>query len=63
MEHVTGDWWMWFSYIKHGPSDMDMFFKAEFKVGSDGKIASLDVDVYDYDEGLSQGNISYKKVA
>lgn len=63
LEHVTGNWWIWFAYIKDGPPEPVWFFKTEFKVGPDGKISSVEVDLYDYDEGLSQGTISYKKVA
>lgn len=62
MEHVTGDYWLWMSYIKEGPPEADSFYKVEFNVGPDGRVSSFVLDNYDWADRVSQGNITFKKV-
>lgn len=62
LEHVSGDYWIWFTYLPGVPDEIGWFSKAEFRVGSDGAIAALEVEIYDYEEDVSQGRVSYTKV-
>jgi hypothetical protein len=62
MEHVTGDYWLWMSYIKGGPPEADSFYKVEFNVGPDGKVSSFVLDNYDWADRVSQGNITFTRV-
>lgn len=62
MEHISGDYWIWRSYIAHGPIEPVAALKAEFKVGPEGIISGLEVVNFELKEGVDEGIISYKKL-
>lgn len=62
MEHVSANFWVWFTHIPGVLDQVGWVSKAEFRVGPDGAIATLDVDIYDFDDEVSQGRMSYTKV-
>ncbi|KAH8173799.1 beta-lactamase domain-containing protein [Sarocladium implicatum] len=62
MEHVSGDYWIWHTYIAGGPTEAVAAFKTEFKIGTDGTVSGLEVVNLELEEGVDEGAISYKKL-
>lgn len=62
LEHISGDYWIWRSYVAHGPIEPVAAFKTEFKVGPEGIISGLEVVNFELTEGVDEGIISYKKL-
>lgn len=61
LEHVTGEFWITYIFVEGGPPTPETFFKVEFKIGSDGKVAQLDLHLFDRAENVFEGVIGFVK--
>ncbi|KAH8897521.1 beta-lactamase/transpeptidase-like protein [Thozetella sp. PMI_491] len=63
LEHVTGEFWVMYSYFKTLPvSPMD-YSPVEFKIGSDGKVSGLALEFGGEPMGQGEGVFTFKKIA
>ncbi|KAM4057712.1 reverse transcriptase (RNA-dependent DNA polymerase) [Hirsutella rhossiliensis] len=62
LHHVSGDYWTLYSKMLLGINAVTRFYAAEFKIGVDGKVAGLEVSMYDRYGGVNEGTVLFHKV-
>lgn len=62
LHHVSGDYWTLYIKILLGINAITQFHAAEFKIGVDGKVAGLEVSIYDRNGDVNEGKVLFQKV-
>ncbi len=57
-EHITGEYWLAFSYLSSSPTMVQDTGRAEFKIGPNGNVTSFDVEW-----GPGSSKFTFEKVA
>ncbi|KAK0617098.1 beta-lactamase/transpeptidase-like protein [Immersiella caudata] len=63
-EHVTGEYWIMYSWIARAPGEMLFLDVAvvEFKIGVDGRVSKVGVEWRDTSSGVVDGMIWYERL-
>ncbi len=60
LEHITGEYWLAFSYLSSAPTMVQDTGRLEFKIGPNGNVASFDVE---WGMSPGSGTFTFQKVA
>ncbi len=62
-EHVSGEYWVVYSYFTKAPNSELDFGSVYFSLGSDGKVASVGIEWGSRPSGEGEGLILFEKIA